>query len=1526
MKKLVTVFLMILVSAGIVAFSTDIRKRALQSVAAGEKVEKKGEPRQYRLLFKSDTRKKGDSSGLVIDKKKARLSTGLKGHKAPKSSVTTENIYASIVYPDVYWGLGKFNLDGTYSEICFSDPVKFTTFGIDGNYMYAFALEADFWGIYTAELQTIDLSTNEVIDRMDFLGSAEDFNTFIQGGCFVHEENAFYGFAAGGWYKFDMSSKQAIRLAGVDEDDFIESMCYNLNTKQIVGMYPSGEAVVINKDNGTHTYLFSTDIDSEYPAGFSYDITSDSYIWNPSDDFVSALYSLNPQTGAESLICELELVDGDNAIETNCLFVNEGMKIDSEAPKTPEFVSAAFPNGSLTGDVTFRMPAQLNSGSAISGQMDYVITANDKEVKRGQAAAGAQVTAHVGENVITDNGAVLFACIASIGEHESRMCTQSLFIGNDTPVAPANIRLTPATVSWDAVTTGVHGGYVDASKVRYTVRLNDEVIAENISATSCPTGLSSDELIKYYVAYVTAECNGQTSAEANSNDMVSGQPYDGSYSLTPTAAEANLFTVINANNDDKYWTYLPDEEVFEYRHSYYVDANDWLILPPVKVTDTSCLQKFAMRYWCGANYTERFEVYLGKSNTVEAMTTQLVPATDVTVLKPNAKLLNTYFDIQEEGVYYIGIKCVSSKDAFWFYCNDFEFCPSSASKGGPEAVSDIAVTPAGNGVLEATVSFRMPEKNLDGENLTGNMTAVVKSAVEEKSVTGAPGSAQTVTIKTEQGQNDITVQARYNDLGGLIETVSVYTGVDIPGAPENLRVTLDETNYKGTMYWDAPTVGANGGYVSNKGITYYLCQPSETIFGTQWYITQEIGTDVTQFSFRVPEETPQEIYTFGVIAANVAGQGNTISVCKFNVGKPYTLPATDVMSDGGFTYAPLLVGTPEEAPVDAEWLLGDPSSFGEEYANAHNGALIGKSLTPTTGYVELPKFATTDMEAVAFIPNVYVGSCENIRVTATGFGIGETEVFNTSTATGLTQGSYNDIRIDLPAAFQNCGWVQLKMYITFSEEKPYFIMGSYKMRNMVAHDLEVKVKGTVKAFIEEKATYDVTVTNIGTDPTVFTGYTATITNKEGAVIYENECTDNTTLDPDATLTRTFEFTPVLENVGDATLEIRLRQADDVALNDKATLDFSISKGKAVVVDNLKATLDRNKVELDWREPGIPGGYESFEDMTPFTLSANQIGEFTQVKKDDVYAYTWASAEQEPLKSLINEVAGKSGFNVFNGPQLNKVFGDDGLYPAADGEQFLIAFCPSRQPDNSLPAADDWLISPQLEAGSRFSFNIRPLTNEYGRESIELWYATEDTTDPAKFVRLKDLKIGSENAKDNPVWETIDETLPADGVRFAIHYTSRDIFGICVDAIHFVPVGGLLSIKRYDVFRAFEGSETFEAIGTATGLTYEDTLTESGLYSYCLIPVLSDDSMGLKSNIASVTYNANGIAQLVLNPNIYAEKGHILIKGLEGNRYIVTAADGRNMAEGTAGPTERIPVAAGIYVVTAGTNTVKIIVR
>lgn len=57
---------------------------------------------------------------------------------------------------------------------------------------------------------------------------------------------------------------------------------------------------------------------------------------------------------------------------------------------------------------------------------------------------------------------------------KSEKAFENLYIGKDTPQAPVNVVLTAAGLTWDAVTAGEHGGYVNAAEIGYEVKLDGE--------------------------------------------------------------------------------------------------------------------------------------------------------------------------------------------------------------------------------------------------------------------------------------------------------------------------------------------------------------------------------------------------------------------------------------------------------------------------------------------------------------------------------------------------------------------------------------------------------------------------------------------------------------------------------------------------------------------------------------------------------------------------------------------------------------------------------------------------------------------------------------------------------------------------------------------------------------------------------------------------------------------------------------------------------------------------------------------
>jgi hypothetical protein len=89
-----------------------------------------------------------------------------------------------------------------------------------------------------------------------------------------------------------------------------------------------------------------------------------------------------------------------------------------------------------------------------------------------------------------------------------------------------------------------------------------------------------------------------------------------------------MLTIIDNNNDGRTWAYNKGE--IEYESNDINDANDYFILPPMKLS-TNGLYK--VTYTPAVISTERLAVYMGSEPTVAGMTRTLVEPTDYTSLQ-----------------------------------------------------------------------------------------------------------------------------------------------------------------------------------------------------------------------------------------------------------------------------------------------------------------------------------------------------------------------------------------------------------------------------------------------------------------------------------------------------------------------------------------------------------------------------------------------------------------------------------------------------------------------------------------------------------------------------------------------------------------------------------------------------------------------------------------------------------------------------------------------------------------------------
>ena len=188
-----------------------------------------------------------------------------------------------------------------------------------------------------------------------------------------------------------------------------------------------------------------------------------------------------------------------------------------------------------------------------------------------------------------------------------------------------------------------------------------------------------------------------------------------------TEALFGEFTVLDVNGDGKTWGFDATNKFAAYSYSSNNAADDWFVSPAIKLEAGKAyhIALDAANY----GYPERFEVKLGKELSADALTTEVIPATDVTE-KGFITYENEQVTVPETGYYYIGIHAISDPDEFKLFVKNF-VVEAGLDPAAPAAVDNFNVA-AADGVLEATISFNAPTKTIGGQNLDDLDGIIVK--------------------------------------------------------------------------------------------------------------------------------------------------------------------------------------------------------------------------------------------------------------------------------------------------------------------------------------------------------------------------------------------------------------------------------------------------------------------------------------------------------------------------------------------------------------------------------------------------------------------------------------------------------------------------------------------------------------------------------------------------------------------------------------------------------------------------------
>lgn len=983
--------------------------------------------------------------------------------------------------------------------------------------------------------------------------------------------------------------------------------------------------------------------------------------------------------------------------------------------------------------------------------------------------------------------------------------------------------------------------------------------------------------------------------------------------LLPEAGQAAMFTVKNANNDDVTWVYDLTRKAFHYAGNKNLAADDWLFLPLVNIVDTTMFYELEFDSWvtpykfsiATARDFNKVEAYLGNSADPASMNLQILPT--VTVKTDSTDMVTPYarFRVNAPGVYCIGIRVVSDKNKKYLNVNNFRVRQSRLSTRGPKAIDDIKATAGTNGALNATVEFTMPSKDSNDSDLVGNVTVKISTTVDEKSVSGAPGSRHSVTVNTPQSKtNNLSVITLSPSCGGFLgipSETSLWTGVDIPGNVSGVTITADETNMGATISWNPITTGQKNGYVDPSQINYHLYQKGTLV----WSRVGLLGKNITSAKFGVKEDSDQKVMNMTVVGENGAGFGNPVGGYLEALGKPIELPAREkYTSASGGSYPQLVVGyNGAKAP---SFGYKDPAKVNADYADESVPfAYTAVCAANSTGLIRLPKFSTKGARSVVFMPKIYRGSCENLVVKVRAFGMDEVEIFNLANEESTAATGYQSFTIALPEQFQDKNWVQVCLYPQFTAEKPNFILAGYDMLNMVDNDICVKsVTAPHKATVGSKYEVDVTYTNIGMKA---------INN------YTVELFDGTTLigtfeghdlAPDSVASHTFEvlMSPLAKE--DIKLCVKATCPADANPDNNVSEEVSVSPAGSPlpVAVNLRAVCnaDGNSLNLSWDKPDMTVGapseiVESFEDAAPF---ATKFGnwEFVDVDRKPVGGFKGIDIPG------ITVGASSYSYGIWNAEQLG-----NSTFKAHSGTQYLFSMaCYDRT------ACDDWAISPRLSGLQQtVSFYARSYASS-NPETIEILYST-GSTEPSDFVKVENIGGVVPNT-----WTLYKVDLPSGARRFAIRKCSENAGMLMVDDVTMTiepAVSDDLELTGYDVYR--DGRKVNEALLPDSAFNDKD-VTEGSTYGYQVVAVYNKGMSGPSETLSTI-YTPSG-TDLPEAGRIVAGKGFVRIEGFEGQTIHIFGADGLQLGSCYSDGSEIFNLPAGIYIVKTTSTVVKVHVR
>lgn len=1279
----------------------------------------------------------------------------------------------------------------------------------------------------------------------------------------------------------------------------------------------------INKETAECTAIGPTGLNPEYVQSMTFDPVTDKLYWAETElNGTSGLYEVDITTGKASKIAAFA-----NDEEFTGIFIMEP-DLEEGAPAAVTDLHANFIDASLTGAIEFTVPALAHDGAAIGSGLTAEVYVDGDELESLDVAAGQKVSIPV---TLTEG--IHSATVRILSpKGEGPRVGMAWYVGLDAPAAVNNLKLetnadNQAVISWTAPTEGRNGGYLDTDAITYTVvRMPDEVkIAENVTETTVTDKTSFETAEVYYTVTPWVGTREGVSADTRTGVYGSGSELPVTFSFD-TEEDFKLVTIYDANNDfdAQYvwggWVYGPTFSwaytehngclVFAYGQE---QADDWAIMPPFTAKAGN---KYSVTFKVAVSSDpETLAVTAGSANSIEAQK----------VILPAAKYTNKYnsndgtgykdvtatFTAEADGNYYIGFHCTSAKKAGYLYIDDVTV-DDVPNDGAPAAVESLTVTPGAEGALTATIAFNAPAKTTGAAALTsiseiniyrGNNNTAIHTFTAPQ-----PGAAlQWEDTAPVQGFNTYRVVAYNADGAGEKALATEYVGFDFPTAPT--EVSLEEYQGYPTIRWIAPETGINGGYVNPETLIYRIRRSDGSL----------VAARATGDSFVDKTLNPanQDWIYYQIEPVSEAGVGDYALTNYIWYGEPYKEDFYESFADAAISTNPWVMFRIKGSTN--LWTTMSQGYYPTCFPADNDGGLLAFECTSghngDEGRIISPKISLKEMNIPIFSFVLYHNLDDDTAMGGDQFQdrMLPEIMLPDGTFVPLTE---EPIYVDEPK--YDYGWYMYRFNLSKFKEYDYIHLsfhGYASFQNDVYIDM---------VSIESNIDHDLMAYTFNAPANVKAGqpigYRLTMFNQgmKAASDYTVKLVDGTTTIATVTdvpevasgklVTLDIEVPTTLSDEG-KTFNVKavIEWADDEEQGNNTTTAIATQVVSPDVpqVKTLAAELSGEKnVKLSWNEPNALHVNDSFEDYTAYSIE--KIGDYKLIDGDKGLTYTLQGFEYpnggDPM-----------AFMVFDPWTL----GISQMLPewgAKTGKQMLAAFSACDDTGAAIDS-DDWFISPEVHGATELKFFAKTANWEWGLETFEVLYSTTGN-------EVADFKALSGQITADKDWVEYTYNLPLDAKYFAIHYISNDGFIFYLDDLCYTRKmeHGDLVHTGFKVYR--DGTAVAELGKDAR--EYIDTDLADGLHTYGVTAMFSNHESAPVE--VKMQVGESGIEDAHTGITVEAANGVIFAQGTEEFACKVVNVAGMTLFEAADASSYQISVAPGVYMVVAGDQTYKVIVK